>query len=91
MDTAVAEVEVKDTPKYFVDPALMPDIESLIIEDDEPVDNLFQDSQRRLLVNGQSVFTTCSCKALGPPVTIGALVASAVLLLAGVWWTWRRK
>ena len=45
---------------------------------------------RRLRVNGQLVFTTCSCKALGPPVTIGALVAGAVLLVAGVWrWRWR--
>ena len=46
--------------------------------------------RRRLRVNGQLVFTTCSCKALGPPVTIGALVAGAVLLVAGVW-RWRGR
>ncbi len=46
--------------------------------------------RRRLRVNGQPVFTTCSCKALGPPVTIGALVAGAALLVAGVWWFWRK-
>ncbi len=51
--------------------------------------------RRRLRVNGQPVFETCSCKALGPPVTIGALVAGvagvAVALLAvGLWWRWRK-
>lgn len=47
----------------------------------------------RLRVNGQPVFTTCSCKALGPPVTIGALAATGagvVLLVGAVWWS-RRK
>ena len=48
--------------------------------------------RRRLRVNGQQVFETCSCKALGPPVTIGALaVAGAVLVVAGVWWVRRTK
>lgn len=52
MDAAVLPIDAKDPPKYVVDPSLMPDIESLKIEDDEPVDNFHQDSQRRLLVNG---------------------------------------
>lgn len=47
--------------------------------------------RRRLRVNGQPVFMTCSCKALGPPVTIGALVAGAVLVVGGLWWLSRRK
>ncbi|MDQ2793384.1 MAG: hypothetical protein M3Y12_05180 [Bacteroidota bacterium] len=49
--------------------------------------------RRRLRVNGQPVFTSCSCKALGPPVTIGALAAAgaALLFVAGVWWFRRRK
>lgn len=43
--------------------------------------------RRRLRANGEPVFTTCSCKALGPPVTVGALAAAgAVLILAGLWW-----
>ena len=48
--------------------------------------------RRRLRVNGQPVFETCSCKALGPPVTIGALaVAGAALLVGmGLWW-WRGR
>ncbi|MDO7873457.1 hypothetical protein Q5H93_01850 [Hymenobacter sp. ASUV-10] len=42
--------------------------------------------RRRIRVQGQPIFQTCSCKAFGPPVTIGALVAGAVLALAGLWW-----
>ena len=47
--------------------------------------------RRRIRVQGQPVFQTCSCKALGPPVTIGALAAGAVLVLAGLWWLVRRQ
>ena len=48
--------------------------------------------RRRLRVNGKPVFQSCSCKALGPPVTIGALVAgTAAVLVVGAWWLWRRK
>ena len=48
--------------------------------------------RRRLKIDGRQVFETCSCKALGPPVTIGALVAGAVLVLgAGAWWLGRRR
>lgn len=48
--------------------------------------------RRRLRVNGKPVFQTCSCKAFGPPVTIVALVAGAVLALgAGAWWLRYKK
>jgi hypothetical protein len=47
--------------------------------------------RRRLLVNGKQVFKSCSCKVFGPPVTIAALVAGAVLAVgAGAWWLARR-
>ncbi|WP_156176020.1 hypothetical protein [Hymenobacter terrenus] len=46
--------------------------------------------RRRLRFNGRPVFASCSCKALGPPVTIGALVGGAVLVVVGVWW-WARR
>jgi hypothetical protein len=46
--------------------------------------------RRRIRVQGQPVFQTCSCKALGPPVTIGALATGAVLALAGLWWLAKR-
>ena len=47
--------------------------------------------RRRILVNGRPVFTTCSCKELGPPVTIGALaVGAAAVVAAAVWWARRR-
>ena len=33
------------------------------------------------------MFKSCSCKAFGPPVTIVALVAGAVLAVGvGAWW-----
>ena len=47
--------------------------------------------RRRLRVNGEPLFLTCSCKALGPPVTVGALVAGATLALVGGWWLARRR
>lgn len=49
--------------------------------------------RRRLLVDGKPVFATCSCKALGPSVTIGALVAgaAAVLVVGAWWWGWARR
>lgn len=47
--------------------------------------------RRRLLVDGKPVFETCSCKALGPPVTIGALVVAGAALLAGALWWWRGR
>ena len=46
--------------------------------------------RRRLKINGKQVFQSCSCKAFGPPVTIAALVAGAVLAVAGLGW-WLRK
>jgi len=48
--------------------------------------------RRRLVVNGQPVFQSCSCKAFGPPVTIAALVAGAALAVGvGAWWLARRQ
>lgn len=48
--------------------------------------------RRRLRINGKPVFQSCSCKAFGPPVTIAALVAGAVLAAgAGAWWLARRR
>jgi hypothetical protein len=48
--------------------------------------------RRRLVVNGRQVFKSCSCKAFGPPVTIAALMAGAVLALGtGAWWLARRR
>ncbi|MET4107283.1 hypothetical protein [Hymenobacter sp. UYP22] len=47
--------------------------------------------RRRLRVNGKPVFTTCSCKAFGPPVTVGALLAGAGLVAAGAIWYLRRN
>ncbi|MDU0370655.1 hypothetical protein ACFPAF_09650 [Hymenobacter endophyticus] len=47
--------------------------------------------RRRLRINGQPVFTSCSCKAFGPSVTVGALVAGAVLVAAGAIWLLQRK
>ncbi|WP_426489927.1 hypothetical protein [Hymenobacter sp. 102] len=46
--------------------------------------------RRRLRFNGRSVFTSCSCKAFGPSITVGALVAGAVLAAAGALWLLRR-
>ena len=46
--------------------------------------------RRRIRVNGQPIFQTCSCKALGPPVTIGVLVAGVALTAVGLWWLLRR-
>lgn len=47
--------------------------------------------RRRLLVNGQPVFTTCSCQALGPSVTIGVVATGTMVLVAmGLWWCSRR-
>ena len=46
--------------------------------------------RRRLKSDGQPVFMTCSCKALGPSVTIGALAVGAVLLAGSLWW-WRAR
>ncbi|WP_191006453.1 hypothetical protein [Hymenobacter montanus] len=47
--------------------------------------------RRRLRFNGRPVFTSCSCKAFGPPVTIGALVAGAALVVAGLLWRAQRR
>ncbi len=48
--------------------------------------------RRRLHVGGKPLFTSCSCKAFGPPVTIVALVAGALLALGGgIWWLSRRN
>ncbi|RZJ57759.1 MAG: hypothetical protein EOO55_02650 [Hymenobacter sp.] len=48
--------------------------------------------RRRLVVGGKQVFTSCSCKAFGPPVTIGALALGVVLVLGGAaWWAARRS
>ncbi|MCA8832459.1 hypothetical protein [Hymenobacter pini] len=47
--------------------------------------------RHRLRINGQPVFASCSCKAFGPPVTIGALVAGGALVAVGMLWLWRRK
>ncbi|MGI4743216.1 MAG: hypothetical protein ACRYG7_49325 [Janthinobacterium lividum] len=47
--------------------------------------------RRRLLVGGKPVFTSCSCQAFGPPVTIGALALGAVLAGAGLWWAGRQS
>ena len=47
--------------------------------------------RRRLVVNGRPVFTTCSCKELGPPVTIRGLAAGVALLAGGLWWLARRQ
>ncbi|WP_460582938.1 hypothetical protein [Hymenobacter arcticus] len=47
--------------------------------------------RRRLVINGKPVFKSCSCKAFGPPVTIAALVAGAVLAGAGLWWASRQR
>lgn len=47
--------------------------------------------RRRLVVNGKPVFKSCSCKAFGPPVTIGALVLGAVLVLSGAAWCAARR
>ena len=47
--------------------------------------------RRRLMVNGQPVFTTCSCKTFGPGVTVGALAAAGVAVLAGGLWWWARR
>ena len=47
--------------------------------------------RRRLVVGGKPVFASCSCQALGPPVTIAALVAGAVLALGGAWWAGRQS
>ena len=41
----------RNKPKPHFESASRPNIESIVIEDDEPVDNFFQDAQRRLLVN----------------------------------------
>ena len=38
-------------PKLYVDPSLVPDVESIDISVDEPVETMYQDSRRRLLVN----------------------------------------
>jgi hypothetical protein len=43
------------------------------------------------VVNGKQVFKSCSCKAFGPPVTIGALAFGAVLVLGGAWWAGRQS
>lgn len=42
--------------------------------------------RRRLRANGEPVFLTCSCKALGPAVTIGTLAVGAALVLGGLLW-----
>lgn len=47
--------------------------------------------RRRLRINGHPVFTSCSCKAFGPPVTIGALLTGAALAAVGLWWYGRRS
>ena len=48
--------------------------------------------RRRLHIGGKPVFKSCSCKAFGPPVTIAALVAGAVLAAGvGAWWLARRR
>ncbi|SET90373.1 hypothetical protein [Hymenobacter actinosclerus] len=47
--------------------------------------------RRRLRINGRPVFRSCSCKAFGPGVTIGAVVAGAALVLAGAVWLGRRR
>lgn len=48
--------------------------------------------RRRLRINDKPVFTSCSCKAFGPPVTLAALVAGAVLAVgAGAWWLLKRE
>jgi hypothetical protein len=46
---------------------------------------------RRLRFNAKPVFTSCSCKAFGPPATVGALAAGAVLAVAGAVWLLRRR
>ncbi|NVO32591.1 hypothetical protein [Hymenobacter lapidiphilus] len=45
--------------------------------------------RRRLRINGRPVFQSCSCKAFGPGVTVGALVAGVLLVLAGAVWRGR--
>ncbi|NRT18760.1 hypothetical protein HNP98_001583 [Hymenobacter sp. 9A] len=47
--------------------------------------------RRRLLIGGRPVFTSCACKALGPPVTIGALALGAGLIVSGLWWILGKK
>ncbi|RZK17543.1 MAG: hypothetical protein EOO56_17765 [Hymenobacter sp.] len=46
--------------------------------------------RRRLLINGKPVFKSCSCKAFGPPVTLAALGAGAMLAV-GVGWLLARR
>jgi len=46
--------------------------------------------RRRLIVNGKQVFKSCSCKTFGPPVTVVALLAGAVLVVA-TWWALTQK
>ncbi|MGI4821448.1 MAG: hypothetical protein ACRYFV_09580 [Janthinobacterium lividum] len=41
--------------------------------------------RRRLRLGGRPVFASCSCKAFGPGVTIGALVAGTVLAAGALW------
>lgn len=48
--------------------------------------------RRRLYIGGKPVFTSCSCKAFGPPVTVVALVAGTLLALGGgIWWLSQRN
>ena len=48
--------------------------------------------RRRLRIGGKQVFTSCSCKAFGPPVTVAALVAGTLAALGGsIWWLSQRK
>ncbi|RSK49627.1 hypothetical protein [Hymenobacter rigui] len=47
--------------------------------------------RRRIRFNGKPVFASCSCKAFGPPVTVGALVAGAMLVVTGTVWLLCRK
>ena len=46
--------------------------------------------RRRLRINGRPVFQSCSCKAFGPGVTVGALALGALLVLGGATWLGRR-
>jgi hypothetical protein len=47
--------------------------------------------RRRLHVNGGPIFITCSCKTMGPSVTIGALAVGAVALVAAAVWALSRN
>ncbi|AWM34143.1 hypothetical protein [Hymenobacter nivis] len=47
--------------------------------------------RRRLRIGGRPVLASCSCKALGAPVTVGALVVGGALVMSGLWWGFSKK